>query len=380
MIREYISKKTRKTRYTACVRKRGHRSTKTFGSRAAAQEWASKEARRLLTLAWQSDRPAIAGRYFPLSKVIEEFERERLPLLAGSWASYFKWIKHFLGKERLGDLTAQIITKARSDYLAHPTKGNGKQKPLKPASGNKFTTAVAMLLNYAIEQRWIGSSPMQGWKNLSEAAYQRERWLDDDERRKLLSVAAKSKSIMLPTVILVAIYTGYRKEVVRTLKWESIDLKMGVINVPQKYSLQGKRGKPRAFNLPIVQELRSLLEQHRARLEAVGVKSDFVFPSPSNPLVPWDFTSAFESAVKKAKIHDFHFHDLRHSAATYLTRAGVSTQVIQRFLGHMDSRITERYIKRPHEYMKSEMSRALVNIIDKSPQIQFDEENSDGQN
>lgn len=255
MIREYTSKKTGKKRYTVTVRKSGRTSTRTFSSASEAKGWETKESRRLLSLAWHKEKPAARARHFPLSKVIDEYEEQRLPLLAGSWASYFKWIRHFLGKERLGDLTAQTIKKARSDYLAHPSKSDSRREHLAPASGNKFTTAVAMLLNYAIERQWLTSSPMAGWKNLSEAHHQRDRWLKDDERDRLLAIARTSKSIMLPTVIWFAIYTGYRKEVIRTLKWESLDFNMRVINVPQKYSREGKRGKPRAFNLPIVPAL-----------------------------------------------------------------------------------------------------------------------------
>ena len=151
---------------------------------------------------------------------------------------------------------------------------------------------------------------MKGWENLPETAYQRTQWLRDEQRATLLGVASKSKSLPLTTVILVALYTGYRKEVIQTLTWASIDFELNVINVPQKYNLEGKQGKPRAYNLPIVPELREILLEHRQLMKSACVQSTFLFPSPTNAQMPWDFSRPFETAVKNAGLTDFHFHDL----------------------------------------------------------------------
>ncbi|MCO6432218.1 MAG: site-specific integrase [Deltaproteobacteria bacterium] len=382
-IREYTSKKTGKPTYTAYVRKKGRISTRTFTSESKAKEWASSEGKRLLREALLSTAAPGGGGHYRLSKAIEGFRAEKLPELSQSWASYLKWLNENLGDIRLRDLTLEVITEARDEYMGH-REGNPKTQhlpTLKPASGNKLTTAIKMLVNYAMEKRWITDSPMGRWKRLSEDQYARERWLDDDERNLLLEAADKSKSIPLVTVILVALYSGYRKEVIRTLTWKSIDFEANVINVPQKYSQKGKPGKPRAFALPIVPELREVLLRHEAMLKKVGVRhiSPFVFPSPTDANLPWDFSRPFETAVRKAGLVDFHFHDLRHTAATYLARANVSVHVIQRFLGHRSARVTQRYIKMPEKFMQSEMCKGFAGIINKAPHLDitkiFDEEN-----
>lgn len=359
-IREYIRKKTGKPAYTACVRKNGLISTRTFTDRGKAKEWEVAERKRLLRESLLANPSNGEGGHYKLKKVIEDFKLEGLSSVSKSWASYLKWIEHFLGEIRLKDLTANMIEEARSAYMRHPEQ-DGRPR-LKPASGNKFTTGVAMIINYSIKKRWLSDSPMKGWENLPETPYQRTRWLRDEERVRLLEAASKSKSLPLRTVILVSLYTGYRKEVIQTLTWGSIDFELNVINVPQKYNREGKQGKPRAFNLPMVPELRELLLKHRQLMMSAGVQSPYLFPSPTDAQKPWDFSHPFRTAVKNAGLKDFHAHDLRHTAATYLARSGISTQVIQRFLGHMDSRITERYIQRPDEYMQKEMTRALVNL------------------
>lgn len=51
----------------------------------------------------------------------------------------------------------------------------------------------------------------------------------------------------------------------------------------------------------------------------------------------------FMRACRKAGISDFHFHDLRHTFATWLRQSGVQLDEIAKQLGHSDLRMTQRY-------------------------------------
>ena len=67
----------------------------------------------------------------------------------------------------------------------------------------------------------------------------------------------------------------------------------------------------------------------------------FVNPATSDR---WqDLGRAFESAVKRAKLEDFTFHDLRHTAASWLVMSGADLLTVASILGHKDIRITQRY-------------------------------------
>jgi len=52
---------------------------------------------------------------------------------------------------------------------------------------------------------------------------------------------------------------------------------------------------------------------------------------------------AFRTAVRKARIEDLRFHDLRHCAATNLRRAGVDTVTAMKIVGHKSERMHRRY-------------------------------------
>ncbi len=52
---------------------------------------------------------------------------------------------------------------------------------------------------------------------------------------------------------------------------------------------------------------------------------------------------AFNIALDKTGIQNFHFHDLRHTFATRLAQRGIDIYKISRLLGHQDIRMTQRY-------------------------------------
>lgn len=72
----------------------------------------------------------------------------------------------------------------------------------------------------------------------------------------------------------------------------------------------------------------------------------------------------FEEAVERAKLKDFHFHDLRHAFATRLVQAGVNLYVVKELLGHESIKTTERYA---HHYPES--LRPSVMLLDEEPDM-----------
>ncbi|MBM3564923.1 MAG: hypothetical protein FJX42_02275, partial [Alphaproteobacteria bacterium] len=53
--------------------------------------------------------------------------------------------------------------------------------------------------------------------------------------------------------------------------------------------------------------------------------------------------TAFHKALGRAGIEDFHWHDLRHCAATRWRRAGMSIDRIKELLGHSSLGMVMRY-------------------------------------
>jgi integrase len=57
----------------------------------------------------------------------------------------------------------------------------------------------------------------------------------------------------------------------------------------------------------------------------------------------YDYSRPFRDAVAAAEIDNFRFHDLRHSAATYLAQAGATEQQLKA-IGGWKSGIVSRYV------------------------------------
>jgi site-specific recombinase XerD len=61
--------------------------------------------------------------------------------------------------------------------------------------------------------------------------------------------------------------------------------------------------------------------------------------------------------LEKAGISNFHFHDLRHTFASYLRQNGVDLHTISNLLGHKDLRMTKRYAHLNVDSLRSAMSK-----------------------
>jgi integrase len=83
----------------------------------------------------------------------------------------------------------------------------------------------------------------------------------------------------------------------------------------------------------------ALMGQHAKvrRLDTV-----LVFPDATGRK-PLGIREAFEGAVERAGIIDFRFHDLRHTAASYLAMSGASLAEIAEVLGHKTLAMVKRY-------------------------------------
>jgi site-specific recombinase XerD len=82
----------------------------------------------------------------------------------------------------------------------------------------------------------------------------------------------------------------------------------------------------------------------------------------SGKVFPYEMTAvkdAFERAVKKAKLEDLHFHDLRHTFATRLVQAGIDLYAVKQMMGHRSIKTTERYAHHAPESL-----RPSVRVLD----------------
>ncbi|KKK89413.1 hypothetical protein LCGC14_2733370, partial [marine sediment metagenome] len=88
-----------------------------------------------------------------------------------------------------------------------------------------------------------------------------------------------------------------------------------------------------------------------------------LFPSKAFFNKPTDIRSAWEYALKKAKIENFKFHDLRHSCASYLAMNGCTIVEIAGVLGHKTLQMVKRYSHLSDSHLSEVVSRMNEKIL-----------------
>lgn len=74
-------------------------------------------------------------------------------------------------------------------------------------------------------------------------------------------------------------------------------------------------------------------------------------------VTPEQVSVAFQRDTRAAEIADFHFHDLRHTAASWLRMSGVDIHTVAEILGHKDLRMAARYQHLSPAFMAEAVSR-----------------------
>lgn len=167
----------------------------------------------------------------------------------------------------------------------------------------------------------------------------KDRWLTKEEIERLID-AAQAPHVRL--FIEIAWRTAARSSAILGLRWDRVDL------AGRRISFGGtdtKRRKPRA-TVPVNA---SLLESLTAAYEART--TEYVIEYGGKPVK--SIKHGFANACERAGLEGVTPHVLRHSAATHMAMARVPMPEIAAFLGHSDSRTTERiYAKYSPEYLQ----------------------------
>jgi integrase len=210
-----------------------------------------------------------------------------------------------------------------------------------PATCNRYRDALSSVLAWTIAERLAP----KGWENpVKKIKKRREsqgvvRYLDEDERTRLLSACRASRWPRLYGLVLTALCTGARRGEVARLRWDDIDLDRGLARCRTT-----KNGEPRI--LPLTKAVRAELSAFRA-IDAKRFKATsgepLVFHSERKPDVPFNFDGPWKAALKAADVKKFRIHDLRHSCASLLAQSGASLLEISDVLGHKSLSMVQRY-------------------------------------
>ncbi len=155
----------------------------------------------------------------------------------------------------------------------------------------------------------------------------RDRMLTLEEEVRLMAAlepVGRRSPYMKPLVIL-ALETAMRRRELLSLNWKSINLHHQIAHLPMT-----KNGESR-----IVPLSRKAVKTLRTMPRSIDGR---VFPMNAAAM-----EAAFQRARCRACLEDFHFHDLRHMAATRLAEKLSNILELSAVTGHKELRMLKRY-------------------------------------
>ncbi len=230
--------------------------------------------------------------------------------------------------------TSQIKPSLINEY-----KGKRRIQKASPGTINRELALMKHAYSLAFKEwEWVQDNPVKK-VSMEKEPPSRDRWLTDEEEAKLLLISP----LWLRQMILFAVETGCRRGEMLSLSWRSVDLSRRVVTI-----FGSKTGEKRS--IPLTQLAMDVLRE-REKEKVRSIQENLVFNHPPGQKVNFHtLRFAFEEALKKAKIENFRWHDLRHTFASRLAQSGVDPYSIQRLMGHKNFATTQRYA---HHYVES---------------------------
>ena len=267
----------------------------------------------------------------------------------GKQEHFDSWIGPIVGRVALRDLKPSHMRTIRDQMTAEGRKA---------ATVNRVWATLRHFVSWAVMHdppycSMEVRNRVRSVQNVKEPAG-RVRYLTPKEAKRLVKACPEP----LRSVVLAALYTGARRgELVghrhaESLKWSEVDLEAGFITFSRT-----KSGKARF--VPIAEPLRKVL---KALPRSVTCDAVFIHQRRGDALTWRDVRDSWEAAIVEARIEDFHVHDLRHTAASWMVMSGVPIYTVQVILGHSIPQVTQRYAHLAPESLRPAVEKIAAGV------------------
>lgn len=221
----------------------------------------------------------------------------------------------------------------RQDIQKYVTSRSAK---VSAHSVQKELNVLKHLLRLAVDWEVIPMYPADRVKAVPVPAG-RVRYLQPAELRVLIDACPA----WLHPIVKLAVNTGMRRGEILKLRWLDFDEDHNRLMLPQT-----KNGESRIVYLN---------QAAKAVLLSLPQTKTKIF----SDVTPGQVTVAFRRVCKKIGLEDFRFHDLRHTAASWLRMSGEDIHAVASLLGHKDLRMAARY-----QHLSPDYLTAAVNKLD----------------
>jgi integrase len=236
----------------------------------------------------------------------------------------------------IGNVPADRLTPAR---IEETLAALIVQRGIKKATANRYHALGSSVYKFAVDAGKLQFNPFSKVRRFPEKA-SRLRFLSKDEEFALRKAIADPDDQSITREVCqahiaefdLALNSGMRRGEQFFAKWSDVDYERRLLSVV------GKTG-PRHIRLNKA-ALNALKDLDRLKERKESPK--YICPDASDE-IQRDSRTWLNDALKKAKVSNFRWHDLRHTFASRSIAAGVSIAALQELLGHKTIQMTMRY-------------------------------------
>jgi integrase len=226
-----------------------------------------------------------------------------------------RWLAQYLEGKLLTGVTRDVVAEI----------GTRKRSKANAATANRHLALIRAILRRACDEwEWIEKAPKI---KLYREAKRRVRWITPEQAKALLAELREHQREM----VLFALATGLRQGNVTGLCWSQVDLARRTAWV---HGEDVKNGDDLHVSLNDL-AMDVLQRQH-------GKHSERVFTYKGKP-INWANTRGWLSALVRAGIANFRWHDLCHTWASWLIQHGTPLYDLQEKGGWKSAEMVRRY-------------------------------------
>jgi integrase len=302
-------------------------------------------------------------------EVLSRHKRPYKPsVLRGYRADFNRHVLPDLGAQRLSDVTADDFQALVERLIGAGLSGSKVRNVLVPAQSL-----------YRYHRRQVLVDPTDGL-DLPEGGARRERAASPAEAAALLAALPDEDRAIWAT----AAYAGLRRGELRALR--ASDVRGTHVLVERGWDDHAGVVEPKSRagfrQAPLPSILAAILDEHVERTGRQG--DDLLFGrGPSSPFTPsyirkraaaaWEAANAERAKEGREPLVPIGLHELRHSYSTYLDAAGISETRADRYMGHANPSVANRYrhqlegqlaedARRLDEYLSGAVSGKVVRL------------------
>lgn len=270
-------------------------------------------------------------------KEVERIDRELRGLERFSWEfAVGEWLAHApsqiaastLARYKLSlKVTAPILAPLMLDEITRESLARiARRADVTNATRRRDLTAVASVLDYAVDQGWLAEAPRFNRRSIRE----RRDPITLPSPSEVERFAHACPGVTLPWMVRLLRRTGMRLEEAASLEWRQVDLARRTIKLEKT---KGNRIRTIPLSDAAVQILAHLPRQ---------VGTAWVFWHAGRDR--YHHLDTYLMKVRRKLGIRWRTHDLRHMFAVEYLQGGGSLYQLQQILGHVTIRTTEMYL------------------------------------